>query len=242
MLQLQNTGNMMENKDIYTGDEYISRNPTYHEEDSLWKAERIFELLSTAGITPSSVCEVGCGAGGILAALQKKLPDGTKLHGYEIAPRAYEICRKKTNANLTFTLGDITAMETPVFDLLLCIDVIEHIDDINGFLQKIRNKAEYKLFNIPVEKSLYKNLIPGRLEVSREKYGHIHFFTRRSAEALLSQNGFNIILSRLIPIGVACSTGLDARLGRYPVKLISAISDSLSAVLFGAHSLLVVCR
>src|SRR5690606_39364807 len=37
------------------------------------------------------------------------------------------------------------------FDLVLCIDVFEHIEDYLGFLRILRDKGTYKLFHIPLD-------------------------------------------------------------------------------------------
>jgi ubiquinone/menaquinone biosynthesis C-methylase UbiE len=55
---------------IYTNGDYIKKNPTWHVENSAWKAEQILTMLSKHNLTPQTICEVGCGAGEILAQLQ----------------------------------------------------------------------------------------------------------------------------------------------------------------------------
>src|SRR5213075_586346 len=55
---------------IYQSGEYLDKNPTYHVEDSAWKARQIFQMIEKNRVKPASVCEVGCGAGEILKQLQ----------------------------------------------------------------------------------------------------------------------------------------------------------------------------
>ena len=59
-------------KDKYGCSEYLRNNPTWDIEDSYWKAKRIVDILATARCRPSSICDVGCGAGGILAELRRR--------------------------------------------------------------------------------------------------------------------------------------------------------------------------
>lgn len=228
--------------DLYTGGEYAARNPGYHEEDSAWKADQIVALLRRNRIEPGTVCEVGCGAGGVLAELQRRLPDTTRFAGYEISPEGIRRCRPKANARLEYVLGDFTSLATPAYDLLLCIDVLEHIEDCRGFAQSLRSRATLKLFHIPLELSLYKVLVPGRLKLSTRRFGHIQFFTRRTALDLLRAAGYEVLDHALTPCGLACSRTLEARLGRLPVQMVSWISAGLAARLFGVHSLLVLAR
>lgn len=61
---------------IYTDGSYLAQTGgTWHLEDSLFKAQRIASMLARHDeIKPSTICEIGCGAGGILAELQKICP------------------------------------------------------------------------------------------------------------------------------------------------------------------------
>lgn len=53
-------------------------------------------------IHPSSICEIGCGAGEILRSLKNYLGENVKYSGYEISPQAFEICEQKEAENLEF--------------------------------------------------------------------------------------------------------------------------------------------
>ncbi|HVQ39324.1 MAG TPA: hypothetical protein VMS31_17425, partial [Pyrinomonadaceae bacterium] len=58
---------------IYQTGEYVERNPTYHVEDSPWKAQHILSLMQKNALQPRTICEIGCGAGEILRQLQSWL-------------------------------------------------------------------------------------------------------------------------------------------------------------------------
>ena len=49
--------------------DYLIKNPTWHEEDSPYKASKILKILNKNSINPNSIFEVGCGYGGILENL-----------------------------------------------------------------------------------------------------------------------------------------------------------------------------
>ena len=53
-------------KGIYTNGYYLEKNPTWHVEDSSWKAKNIIKMMKRNNIVPKTICEVGCGAGEIL--------------------------------------------------------------------------------------------------------------------------------------------------------------------------------
>ncbi|MGZ4848541.1 MAG: class I SAM-dependent methyltransferase, partial [Halobacteriota archaeon] len=113
---------------LYTSGEYLDTHPSWHVDDSRWKARQILKMTRNHDLAPRTVCEVGCGAGEILRQLQDRMSEDCAFFGYEISPQALQLCERRSNDRLHFTLADIT-QETRTFDLLLFIDVIEHIED-----------------------------------------------------------------------------------------------------------------
>jgi hypothetical protein len=67
--------------DIYRDGTYLETFPTWHGEDSVWKAQQIKKILEKNALTPATICEVGCGAGEILKQLSAQLDSGIKFTG-----------------------------------------------------------------------------------------------------------------------------------------------------------------
>ena len=177
---------------MYTDGEYLERNPTWHVEDSAWKAEQILTMLSKHNLTPQTICEVGCGAGEVLAQLQANTDKNCTFFGYDISPQAFELCKQRTNERLRFELRDITKEADDSFDLLLLIDVIEHVEDYLGFLRDVRTKGRYKILLIPLEFTAM-GVLRRWPEHSLNKAGHIHFFTKDIALQSLQDTGYTVI-------------------------------------------------
>lgn len=59
--------------DIYKDGEYLKKNPTWHVEESPFKAKYILEMLRRNNLSPRTVCEAGCGAGEVLRQLQLQM-------------------------------------------------------------------------------------------------------------------------------------------------------------------------
>src|ERR1700744_6457359 len=151
----------MSTSELYTGGDYLERNPDWHVADSAWKCDRIEELLPQ---TPrlESVCEVGCGAGEILRQLHARPPSIGRMAGYEIAEAPYEMALQRATERLSFTLGD-AAQDPETFDLMLIMDVIEHVPDPIGFLAGLRFKARTTFVHIPLDLSAQSVLRPTKL-------------------------------------------------------------------------------
>jgi trans-aconitate methyltransferase len=214
-------------------------NPSWHEEDADWKAGKIIELLRRAGEDPPRrVAEVGCGTGGILRCLQEALPEATTLSGYDIAPDAIGRARRHANARLAFFCEDITRTSER-FDLLLCIDVFEHVEDPFAFLRAIRRLAPKVVFNIPLEMHVAGILIDHQLW-TRRQFGHLHYYTAALAEETLRECGYSILArdypSRLLDRPRTASEWIFW----LPRKIGAMIDPELSARIFGGTSLLVL--
>jgi cyclopropane fatty-acyl-phospholipid synthase-like methyltransferase len=141
----------------------------------------------------SRVCEVGCGAGEILNCLANNLGDGIVFYGYDISPQAFEICTKKEKHNLNFFLKDLLDEEDLTFDLVMAIDVFEHVEDYFGFLRKLKNKGTYKIFHIPLDLSVRTVLLSSPILNSRSSVGHIQYFTKETALATLKDAGYELV-------------------------------------------------
>ena len=93
---------------IYQDGSYLDNNPTWDIEDSPWKVRQIKNLIEKHGINPTTLGEVGCGAGEIIKQLWISLDCKADSKGFEISKPAYEICKKKAKDNLSYHLEDIT--------------------------------------------------------------------------------------------------------------------------------------
>ncbi|MGO9982834.1 MAG: class I SAM-dependent methyltransferase [Rhodomicrobium sp.] len=232
---------------IYIDKTYLEANPTWHEEDSPWKADQIARMLNSNNVKPATVAEIGCGAGGILAALRSKLPQGTNFKGYDIAPAALEKAKAKEQENLTFYNQDLL-LACDTFDLLLIIDVIEHIPNYYSFAQSCRQKAKYKIYHIPLEinvQSVLRASFAFTLDSGRNEVGHLHFFTAESALMALKETGHKIIDVAYTNGGIALARfhpSLKRSIANVPRRMLSAVSTAWAARLLGGYSLLVLCE
>jgi cyclopropane fatty-acyl-phospholipid synthase-like methyltransferase len=228
--------------EMYVTDAYEKNNPTWHEEDSPWKARQIEKMIIRNGLTPRNICEIGCGTGDILLHLEKAIPD-VPLVGYEIAPQAFNRAVLKETARTRFYLQDMLAVEQAPFDLVLAIDVIEHVEDYLGFLKKLRPTGRYKIFHIPLDLSVQSVARSWPILGLRKGVGHIHYFYKQTALAALEDCGYHILdhvytASRLeLP-----NQALSSRLMRLPRRALFAVNPDLAVRVLGGYSLLVLAE
>ncbi len=228
---------------IYLSGEYAEKNPSYHVEDSPWKAQQILKMVNKHHLQVRRVCEIGCGAGEILRQMQLRLPNETEFYGYDICPEAFALSKQRENERLHFSCEDLLSKNTEPFDLLLCIDVFEHVEDYMGFLRKLRRKAEHTIFHIPLDLSVQTVLrcLPTIVE-RRTSVGHLHSFLKETALLTLQDTGYEIVDWFYTPVNVERGKTPMARLARYPRIMSFRINPDLAVRILGGYSLLVLAK
>lgn len=232
----------------YTEGEYLQHNPDWHVGDSPWKANQIIEMLARHQLQPASICEVGCGAGEILRQLHDRLDYRPMLTGYEISPQALELAQPRTTDRLTFRLEDILDDEEATFDLMLVMDVIEHLEDYHAFLRRLHPHSPMTLLHIPLELSVNSVLRPGMLIEHRQTLGHLHFFTESTALDMLESLGYRIVDWTYTAASSTSSVTRWRALTRkqklleHARRLLFPRSPAAAARLFGGYSMLVLAR
>lgn len=226
---------------IYADGTYLANNDGWHVADSPWKARQIHRAIEANGLRFDTVAEVGCGAGEILAQLATIYTDKT-FFGYELAPQAYAMCLPRSNSRLQFHCSNLLE-EKARFDLLLCIDVFEHVEDYFGFLRALRAKAGHVIFHIPLDVSVQTVLRRGKLLRERKRVGHIQTFTRDTALATLEDCGYEVV-DNFYTAGSIDLPHLSwkARLVKGPRQLLFAIAPDWAVRVLGGYSLLVLAK
>jgi Methyltransferase domain len=225
---------------IYLDGTYSAKNPDWHSADSRWKADQISTMLRKHHVEPRTCVEVGCGAGVILDCLQREYA-ACNFSGYDVSGDAAGFWHDR-NPAITFHHGDFTATQKH-YDLLLLIDVFEHVEDYLGFLRKLNQRAKYFIFHIPLEMHV-SAVLRDRHTVSRAAVGHLHYFSRSTALATLSAAGYSVVDEQFTKLsqqtveghsGVTTATNLVRR-------FVEFFSMKRAAKLLGGYSLLVLCQ
>lgn len=119
------------------------------------RARNIMNLLPP-DLNPTSVLDAGSGPGVITFLLAKKYPEA-KILGIDTVPGEIEACRKIAGAavmqNTDFEVADIRNFSYENrFDLVVCVDILEHIEDDAHALKKLHgtlNPGGVLLLHVP---------------------------------------------------------------------------------------------
>jgi hypothetical protein len=229
--------------DMYTDGDYLKNNPTWDVEDAPWKADLIFRMIQKHQIKPKTICEIGCGCGEILCQLQLKMPVSVKFTGYEISPQAYELCKKRSNEWLCFKLKNYCDESDNSCDLILLIDLIEHLEDYFRFLRDIKDKSQYKILHIPLEMFILAVFYQQFLLGQKKKVGHLHFFSKDIVLQILKDLDYSIIdYSYTAGYSLPRHSGLKDWLLKVPRRLLFPFFPDFTVRTFGGYSLLVLVK
>ena len=226
----------------YQDGAYQTVNADWHEGDAAWKAAHVAAILARNGVAPARIADAGCGTGGVLVQLQAMLPPGTALTGFEIAEPAFRTAAARANAHLRFVHDFAEEHASQPFDLLLAMDVFEHVPDYLGFLERVRPAARAHVFHVPLDLSV-KGLLTGLPMHRRRTVGHLHYYTPETARASIEESGYRIVDIHLThAIMQPAPVGWKRQLRRLPDRALHAISPPLAQRWLGGHSLLVLAE
>ncbi len=230
--------------DMYTNGQYLKHNPTWGADDAAWKAELIYAMIQKHGLKPATVCEPGCGSGEILWNLQQKMEKICTFTGYDISSQAIDLASRHSNQKLTFRLADISEEIGKTYDLILLIDLIEHLEDYFEFLRILKDKSRYKILHIPLEMFAISVLYPAFHQGQKQKVGHLHYFSKDTALQGLRNLGYEIV-DFYYTAGYTLphhDYGIKDRMLNVPRRLLYPFAPDFTVRLWGGYSLLVLVK
>lgn len=127
-------------------------------------------------------------------------------------------------------------------DLVLAIDVCEHVEDYFSFLRNLNRMGKYKIFHVPLDLSVQAIFRTSPLLYWRENIGHIHYFSKDTIIATLKDTGYEIIdFFYTDEIDLKTPTIISS-LYKYPLKMMHKLNKDLTVRIFGGSSLMILTR
>jgi hypothetical protein len=230
------------NATMYESGEYLEANPDWHAGDAPHKARWIDAILKRNRIVPNHVVEVGSGSGEVLVNLAKFYPEA-RMEGYHISPQAHAIAVPKSDGNLAFHRADYLAVVGTRPDVVMAVDVFEHVEDYMGFIRAMRTKGEWKVFHIPLDLSVQGLLRGTPIMHARKAVGHLHYFCKDTALATLRDCGLEVVDwnythgAETMPKG-----GLRTKAFNVPRRIARTLNEDLAVRVMGGASIMALTR
>jgi cyclopropane fatty-acyl-phospholipid synthase-like methyltransferase len=224
----------------YLDGTYAAANESWHEDSSPFKAQWIASFVNDHRTTPDSVCDVGCGTGGVLSKLQRAWPDA-KMVGYDVSPQAVELATT-THPEVDVRFGDVVDAGEQ-FDLLLMLDVFEHVEDYLGFVRRVAPLACQMVFHIPLDMNALMVARDRPIAEARQRIGHLHYFSKTTAVATLEDAGYEVLATRYTGGAVELpSQSFKSTLARWPRKVGFRLAPDLTVRMLGGYSMLALAQ
>jgi cyclopropane fatty-acyl-phospholipid synthase-like methyltransferase len=223
----------------YTDGGYVEATESWHDEDAKWKAAQILQMMRDWHLNPAAVCDVGCGTGGVLAYLQTHI--AATMCGYEVSPDAVRLAVEQ-HPTVDVRLGRPSEGAGP-YDLVLVLDVLEHVEDYIGFLRDLGSLGRDFMFHIPLDMTALMVLRNKPILTARSAVGHLHYFSPDTALATLRDAGYQVYAHRYTQHSFDLpARSFRNRIARMPRKIGFRFWPDATARILGGASLLVLAR
>jgi len=130
--------------------------------------------------------DAGCGEGDFIELLEKK---GYKGEGFDFSEDAVQKAKKRFQSRVKITKKDLYNLKGRKYNLVLLLEVLEHIKDEMRVLKSIRNIMQeegYLILSVPARKNKWG--------LSDKYNGHYRRYEKRDLRELLKKGGFEIEL------------------------------------------------
>jgi len=154
-----------------------------------FRKEQFQKFAEKYNLSDKSILEIGTGKGEFLSIMNEFIPN---CFGIEYAEESVQVCKKKNlNVSQYFFNKSTDKIENSPFDAFYILSFLEHIPNINAFLEAIKNNItedgigiiEVPNFDMILKNNLFSEFIAD----------HLYYFTKETLTSTLNINGFDVL-------------------------------------------------
>ncbi len=173
-----------------------------------WHTRKLDVVISSVRKYPKTVLDVGCASGWFLSRVHKQFPK-SKCVGVDIYKDAI-LYGKKKYPRINFRVSDAHTLpfKANSFDLVICTEVLEHVEDPLLVLKEIKRVLKIDgqvIIELDSGSVLFSvvwflwGLSQGRVW----NHSHLHSFNVQKLERMLKKCGFTIESKKRFNLGMA---------------------------------------
>ncbi len=184
------------------------------------KLKTVLSLIEGTHIYPKNILDVGCASGWFLSKVKLQYPK-SKCIGVDIYKKAIDYGKKRYKSlKLIHSDGHNLPFADKSFDLVICTEVLEHVEFPEKVLQEIGrvlNPNGIAVVEMDSGNFLFKTIwhwwTNMRHGVWRDS--HIHTFNTENLEKVIRTNGFSIVHKKIFNFTMAVSFLLKRKGEKY---------------------------
>jgi SAM-dependent methyltransferase len=176
------------------------RHAAWRELGARGKADHVESLCASAGLASSSVVEIGCGDGSLLAELSSR-GFGETLSGFDISVAAVELARAREVprvGRVEVFDGAQLPVDDGAFDLGVLSHVLEHVPEPLPLLREAARACRALIIEVPLERNASGSRAAKR--AISDEIGHLEALDREAVRALIADAGLRVAGELLDPL------------------------------------------
>lgn len=167
----------------------VIRAAGYSPEMGDFRRKQFSEFLKKYSLEGKKIIEVGCGRGEYLGLMKES---GGQTYGIEHLKSSVDAClHDDLQVDQDFMEDKNQKLNHAPFDAFFCLNFLEHIPDINVFLQGVRNNltdngvglVEVPNFDMILRENMFCEFMTD----------HLYYFTEETLRSTLALNGFEVL-------------------------------------------------
>lgn len=173
-----------------------------------WHKNKLEKVMAAISIAPQEILDVGCASGWFLSQLSHEFPKA-KCYGIDIYREAIDY-GKRIYPHIEFKISDAHKIpyRDKTFDLIVCAEVLEHVDDPMSVLVEIKRVLKNNGIAV-IEIDSGSWLFSVVWYLWRKMNGrvwndsHLHSFNIKKLDAMIKSCGYNVLSKKKFNFGMA---------------------------------------
>lgn len=164
----------------------------------IWHTNKLHVITDLIPVTPRKVLDVGCASGWFLSRFSKVFPQAN-CFGVDIYDEAVEYAKKRYS-HITFKIADAHKIpfKEESFDLVVCTEVLEHVDDPKSVVLEIKRvlkKDGFAIIELDSGSLLFSVVwfLWKKFKGGVWNHAHLHSFTVKKLEEMIISCGFKVV-------------------------------------------------
>ncbi|MEA1929907.1 MAG: class I SAM-dependent methyltransferase [Patescibacteria group bacterium] len=187
--------------------EYIDKNPDLNDSDIKDKIDAIDRVLSPTRMKFGAILDLACGSGKILLSLSSRCLSKRNT-GVDISEKIINIARENDFENkVNWVVSDIFNLEPDNYELILAIDILEHVEDDLKLLNHAKTLGGFMVVKVPIEDNLVNKLVKllsfrlvDEHRYTEDRYGHIHHYSEGGVMDLIDKSDWGLVSKVYLPL------------------------------------------